>query len=938
MVAQSNDNQAHGLDEVLTRFVNAYVRDEKPDIDEFVKQYPQLEEQIRRRVEGLCEIDSLFESLVQSDQSDFYDVVTVDEIVGQRIGDFEIVSIIGRGGMGVVYRARDTKLDRTVAIKSIPPELAGSSTARMRFRREAKLLASLNHPNIAVIHEIIEEEESGYLVLEYVPGETLAERVAREPLELDEALSIGQQIAEAVSAAHKKGIVHRDLKPRNIKITPEGRVKVLDFGLAKISISEGKDIEATATHLGRVIGTPAYMSPEQARGKETDQRTDIWSFGCIMYQMLSGNLPFEGETATDTLARIIEREPDWQTLPKQIPSNIRTLLKRCLEKDTDRRLVDISDVVIEISETLRTLQLTLPVRLRSMAITVGTTIIIILSAVGAWFVLGEKDIGVVVLPFETMKSVEDEEFTDGITSDITDLLAKIHKLSVISYRSAIQYKQTDKTTREIADDLRVDYILEGTVKYEHPLDANSLVSITSRLINISKNIQVWSKTYDRTRNEVSKIPFDVVRQVAQATDIKLSPVEQQALAYMPTYNTEAYYCYVRGNSYFSLPFQNEENLKSAVEWYEEATNLDDTFALAHAKLSVAYSGMYHFRDDRSEERLATAWKASEKALELDPELSEAHWARGVYYYWGRSDYVRALDELQIAQKSQPNNSELLAMIGYIQRRQGKYQQALVNIKRASELNPLDSRLAVELGHTFRDVRKYPEAKSYYERAISLAPDDYYPYYCKAGLYLVWNGSTQEARTALETIPEYINLADKQSIVNLWFRLDVLEGNYQGALARLPLTSPSTDALDYPVALRYAQVYGFIGNQELEKEFYEKLRSILESKVKEYPNSCGFHCLLGIAYAGLGRRKEAIQGGRYGVKLVPYNMNSLAHFNATKDLATIYMMVGDYDEAIDKIKYLLKIPGALSIPLLKIDPLWDPLREHPRFQKLLESYK
>jgi len=304
MVAHSNDNPPDGLDEVLTRFVNAYVQDEKPDIDEFVKQYPQHENQIRRRVQGLCEIDTLFDSLVQADQSDFNSVATDDNLVGQKIGCFEIVEIIGRGGMGVVYRARDTKLDRTVAIKSIPPELAGSSATRIRFRREAKLLASLNHPNIAVIHEIIEEEKSGYLILEYIPGETLAQRLAREPFELEEAFSISRQIAEAVSAAHKKGVVHRDLKPGNIKITPEGRVKVLDFGLAKTYDRNSGGSENAATHPGRVIGTPVYMSPEQARGKDTDHRTDIWSFGCIMYQMLTGRLPFEGETATDTLGKL----------------------------------------------------------------------------------------------------------------------------------------------------------------------------------------------------------------------------------------------------------------------------------------------------------------------------------------------------------------------------------------------------------------------------------------------------------------------------------------------------------------------------------------------------------------------------------------------------------------------------------------------------------
>ncbi|UCC99487.1 MAG: serine/threonine-protein kinase [Phycisphaerales bacterium] len=255
--------------------------------------------------------------------------------------------------MGVVYLARDTKLKRSVAIKSIPAALATDSTARTRFRREAELLASLNHPNIAVIHDIIEQDDDpGYLVLEYIPGQTLAQQIANKPLKLQEALSIGRQIAEAVAAAHEKDIVHRDLKPGNIKLTPEGRVKVLDFGLAKADVSEVRSDETAVTGPGRVIGTPAYMSPEQACSKPTDKRSDIWSFGCLMYEMLTGHLPFEGETATDTLARIIEREPDWEKLPQETPANIRTLLRRCLEKDPRRRLRDIGDASIEIEETL----------------------------------------------------------------------------------------------------------------------------------------------------------------------------------------------------------------------------------------------------------------------------------------------------------------------------------------------------------------------------------------------------------------------------------------------------------------------------------------------------------------------------------------------------------------------------------------------------------
>ncbi|MHC4171687.1 MAG: protein kinase domain-containing protein [Planctomycetota bacterium] len=275
---------------------------------------------------------------------------------GSQVGLFRIERELGRGAVGVVYLAHDTKLDRPVAIKSLPAEVMENPKARSRFSREARLLASLNHPHIATIHEEIEDDQGvGYLVLEYVPGQTLAERIAKKQLKLEEALTIALQIAEAMAAAHEHDVIHRDLKPGNIKITPEGKVKVLDFGLAKAVGSEAVDQQSTVTEPGRVIGTPAYMSPEQARGKLADKRSDIWSFGCVLYEMLTGRIPFKGETISDTLANILQTEPDWQVLPQSIPANIRSLLRHCLKKDQRRRLQHIGDAGIEIDETLSSL-------------------------------------------------------------------------------------------------------------------------------------------------------------------------------------------------------------------------------------------------------------------------------------------------------------------------------------------------------------------------------------------------------------------------------------------------------------------------------------------------------------------------------------------------------------------------------------------------------
>ena len=353
MVGPGEDNQERMIEEAVQRFVDAQLQGQKPDIDEYIGRYPGLEHQIRQRIQNLERIGALFARLTQADESDFSGTTEQSDLVGTKLRNFEVLREIGRGGMGRVYLAQDTKLDRSVAIKSIPPELACDSKARARLQREATLLASLNHPNIAIIHELIEQDpDAGYLVLEYIQGQTLAERIKNKPIKLKEALLIALQIAEGVAAAHEHDVIHRDLKPGNIKITPEGSVKILDFGLAKPSDTQDERADSVITQPGRIVGTPAYMSPEQARGSTIDHRTDIWSFGCVIYEMLTGRLPFEGETATDTVARILERQPDWQALPQLTPVNIRVLLRRCLEKDPRRRLQHIGDAAIEINETL----------------------------------------------------------------------------------------------------------------------------------------------------------------------------------------------------------------------------------------------------------------------------------------------------------------------------------------------------------------------------------------------------------------------------------------------------------------------------------------------------------------------------------------------------------------------------------------------------------
>ncbi|MFC1794482.1 protein kinase [Planctomycetota bacterium] len=950
MAAANDNNQDSVINKALQKYVDAYLQGEQSDIDEFVKQYPECEDLLRQRIQNLIKINTLFGTLVEIDESDFEDTVTGNDLVGQKVGNFEIVEKIGQGGMGVVYRARDTKLDRFVAIKSMPTEMQANSIAQTRFRREAKLLASLSHPNIAVIHEIVERDESGgFLILELVPGETLAEQIAIGPLKLQDALSIALQIAKAVSAAHEHDIVHRDLKPGNIKITPDGMVKVLDFGLAKAVGGEAMDQKSTVTEPGRVIGTPAYMSPEQTRGKSIDKRSDIWSFGCVLYEMLTGKVPFEGETVSDTLANVLQAEPDWQKLPQNTPADIRSLLSRCLKKDPRHRLRDIGDASIEINETLSLLatapRVSASLKLRRTAMIIGAAIIIVLTAIVVRFIPKEptlpasKEIRLVVLPFENIGSPEDDYFSDGITDEIMTRLVGIHGLSVISRQSAIQYKNREKNTIQIAKKLGVDYILGGTVQCAQATEPNRPVRIRSQLIRTSDDTHIWAQTYDNDMSQIFQVQSNVAEQVAQALNITLLEPERRALASAPTQNTEAYDYYLRGNEYYHRS-RVENDFRIAIQMYEKAVELDQTFALAYARLSGVHTDIYWEYYDRSEERLIIAKKTVDKAFLLNPNLPEVRLALGQYYYHGQLNYDRALEQFAIARKVQPNNSELLGWIGYVQRRQGKFQQALANIKKAYELNPLSNVLAFDVAQTFMLLRKYHEAEHYYDCAISLRPDFPEPYSWKARLYLRWQGDARKARTvALEAL-QNTKAAESSYVVNLLVTLDVFDGNYQGALDRLTLQSEELRSQGNSVsnALRYARIYKYMNEKELAKKYFNDARDVLESKIQERPKDAAFRSLLGIAYAGLGHKEEAIREGKLGIELLPITKDAWSGLNRVTAMAHIYVMVGEYEEAIYQLKHLLEIPSEMSIPLLQLDPAWDPLRNHPHFKKLLEVDK
>ncbi len=543
-------------------------------------------------------------------------------VPGAKLGPYEVVSPLGAGGMGEVYRARDPRLERSVAIKSLPQAYASDPERLARFEREARLLASLDHPNIAGIHGLEDVAGSRYLVLEFVEGETLGARLARGPLSVRETLEIGAQIAAALEAAHERGVVHRDLKPANVMLTPSRVVKVLDFGLAKAggpdaggasNLSVSPTVALSATGQGIILGTAPYMSPEQARGAAVDRRTDVWAFGSVLFECLSGRQAFAGDTVSDVIARILEREPDWSAIPAAAPARLRDLLRRCLTKDPAERPRDIGDLRRELNAIAHDLS----------------------SPVGPPAAAGLPSLA--VLYFENLASdAESEYFCTGITEDILTDLSKIKGLRVASRNAVARYRGSPADLSRIASELGVGAVLEGSVRR-----AGGRVRITAQLVNAADGFQLWAERYDRTLQDVFAVQEEIASSIAGALRVALTPAESKGLVRDRPSDVRAYDLYLKGRERYGS--YTAESLREALELFEQATAIDPDYALAWAGIADCCGQMAQWGTASDPAEAARrGLEAARRALALNPGLAEAHKAEAlVLRYAGDRDGARA---------------------------------------------------------------------------------------------------------------------------------------------------------------------------------------------------------------------------------------------------------------------------------------------------------
>lgn len=866
----------------------------------------------------------------------------MSSLINRTILQYRIIEQIGCGGMGEVYKAEDLKLKRIVALKFLPFSFNFDEDAKKRFVREAQSASALDHPNICTIHEIGESEDGrSFICMSYYEGQTVKDLVSKESLEINRALEIILQICNGLIKAHNNNIVHRDIKPGNIFLTNEGTVKILDFGLAKI---KG---QTRLTQIGTTAGTVNYMSPEQTRGEEVDQRTDIWSLGIVLYEMITGEKPFKADYDQAVIYSILNDEPDIS----KIPGEFKYIIKKTLAKSLIERYQNVEEIVNDLksfgnkSDSIinNTPRGNNKKNLKTNVIAIAVSVFI--CAVITFLYFNQSPINqnsrtvthrkmIVVLPFENLGPPKDEYFAMGMREEISNKLASYGNLGVISRSSAEKFANSHKTAKEIGKELGVDYILEGTLQWAN--GKSGRVRIIPQLIRASDDINIWSESYDRINYDIFDLQNEIAKTVAAKLDVRILPGKSINGA-PPTKNIDAYDYYLKALRIEYNGTNNSDFLKS-IELYKKAIKLDSEFAAAHAQISIAYLGLYSYggKDVKYLEKISEHLK---KSIALNPNLAEVHLAQGLYYYFLTNEEQLALMEFKKVLEIQPNNAEAVFGISAIYWREGKYDLDLKYTLMAFSLDPMIARYAHSIGNSYNIMHEYKKAEKYFKLAIKLSPASSLFYVELAENYIDWKGNTEMARQVVKNIKNNEYLED---YYNIFIYLDILDRNFNTALKELKSSKKeyaNTFNKYIPNYLMIALLYNYKKEYNLSKAYFDSSKIKVEKMLQNNPDDYRLHLALSMSYAGMSKKSEAIKENEKAMALISLNNVITRKYTDKKHLAKIYTLVGDYKNALKEIDFLLSTPNSakLSINILKLDPIFDPLRNLAGYHSIIAKY-
>jgi serine/threonine protein kinase/tetratricopeptide (TPR) repeat protein len=705
---------------------------------------------LRQEVESLLLAHDRASGFIQDLASDIAaDWAADHDLLGQSIGKYEVRSSLGAGGMGQIYLAEDTQLRRKVALKFLSSHIAGSEEGMRRLRREAEAASALNHPNILTVYEVGRWRGRDYLVTEYVEGVTLRTWM-RNTLSLAGCIDIALQIASALEAAHSRGIIHRDIKPENVMVRPDGLVKVLDFGIAKYAApGGGSDASASTTAAGVVVGTTAYMSPEQARGSPVDLRTDVWSLGVVLFEMVAGCLPFPGETPSDRMAAILERDPESLAARRpDVPKELERIISRALVKDPQQRHTSAA----AMAEDLRTLRMTFsgetPFRFvfhgssiqrrlhhRRTAITVAVFLLAVAGAVGVWF--HERPSGfeaatiqsLAVLPLVNAGGSPDTDYlSDGLTDALIDSLSTLPELKVRSHNSVFRYKGQRVDIRTVGSALRVQALVTGRV-----VRRGDSFSVEIELVDARDDTLLWGAQYDRTLTKLVALQSEVTRDISRKLRMRLSGTEERRLARNSTEKPEAYERYLKGR-YHVLKATREE-VQTGIAYLRQAIEIDPSYALAYVGLADAYRVLALAGESPATEELPKAKAAAAKAVEIDEELADAHAILGFVIFWSDWKWSEAEHQVKRALDLDPNSADAHEAYANVLSYTARHADALAEIRRAAELDPLNVRIGALQGAFLVNAGRPDEALATLGKTLELEPNYWFARQYRASAYI-----------------------------------------------------------------------------------------------------------------------------------------------------------------------------------------------------------